>query len=486
MITRLAFYDYDGCLFDSPTPEEGKRVWKEKTGEDWPHKGWWYQADSLNPEIFDLVPYSNVVNNVNKDNADPNTYTVLLTGRMVSMGDDIINILNSHGIHFDDYNFAKKPEELKVERIKGYLGKFPAVNDVVVYDDRDKELVKYKEFKDRLRIFGINFEIQKADKGALTLVESIVIEELEKNYLNEGVNLEKIRNFVVNLKNKGNVITGIMNKLNTVTNVGIKKYLITILLLISFGNKIGHADALVQKVAEKLTYEKFNSVDDFVMKTKELVKQDETLLDIIKPILPTTPGKNPNELTKNEMLKMDLIDGVFELDSDLITQLAGINKNRFTSKYLSRYNKFDDRIESALNNLVKSGERPNMSLIKAIMMIETGMIPRKNRLGFQGFPQTKWKYVQPINKKFGTNFNMKDLYDPERSAQFIHFYLKALEPISYVNNVEDYAASYNWGVGNYKKYLEGKKEMPEETKEYINLAKTMMNKVKNDENTKKS
>ena len=111
MITRLAFYDFDHTLFNSPMPEEGKVIWKQKTGEDWPHKGWWYQADSLNPEIFDLRPYPSVVSKIQKDNADPNTYTVLLTGRMVDMGEDIKKILDSHGISFDDYNFAKKPEE---------------------------------------------------------------------------------------------------------------------------------------------------------------------------------------------------------------------------------------------------------------------------------------------------------------------------------------------------------------------------------------
>ena len=485
MITRLAFYDFDHTLFNSPHPEEGKLIWKEKTGEDWPHKGWWYQADSLNPEVFDLVPYSNVVNDVNKDNADPNTYTVLLTGRMVNMLDDIKNILDSHGIHFDDYNLAKKPEESKVERIKVYLGNFPAVNDVIVYDDRDKELIKFKEFKDRLRIFGVNFEIQKADKGALSLIESKFIEEIEKNSLNEGVNLEKIRIFVSSFKNKGNVFMGIIDKLNNITNTRIKKYLITTMLLLAFGQKIGNADAFINTVAEKLSFEKITSVNDFIFKTKNLVKQDETLLDAIKPLIPQNIIGDPS-LTKNIAVENNLIDAVFKLDQDMINQLAGVNKKRFTSKYLDRYNQFDDKIEGALNSLIEIGERPNMSLIKAIMMIETGMIPRKNSLGFRGFPQTKMKFVRPINKKFGTKFSMKDLDDPEKSAQFIHYYLKALEPLHYVNNIEDYAASYNWGVGNYKKYLEGKKEMPEETKEYINLAKIMLNKVKKDSDEKKS
>lgn len=482
MITKLAFYDFDHTLFNSPHPEEGKLIWKEKTGEDWPHKGWWYEPESINPEVFDMQPYPSVVSKLNRDNADPNTYTVLLTGRMVNMTNEIKAILDSHGIKFDDYNLAKKPEESKVERIKGYLGEFPAANDVVVYDDREKELVKYKDFKERLPIYGIDFEIQKAENGKLSLVESIIFEEIEKKYLNEGVNMEKIRNFVATFKNKDNVVKGIIKKLGTVNNYGLKKYLLTILLLSTFGHKIGNADNVLNSVSEKLTNERFSSVKDFVLKTRGIVKQDETLIDMIKPLIPQDAAPNPDALSKNDMIKMGLIDGVFEVDEDLISKLAGINKNRFTSKYLSRYNSLDDRIEKALHVLRDKGETPNYSLIKAIIMIESGMIPRKNRLGFQGYPQTKWKYVKGINKKFGTDFTMKDLYDPERSAQFIHYYMKALEPLSYINDFEDLAASYNMGVGNYKKYLQGKRKMKKETQDYVALAKTMLNKVKSDEN----
>jgi hypothetical protein len=486
MVKKLAFYDLDGCLINSPTPDEGKIIWKEKTGEDWPHKGWWYEPDSLNTDVFDIKTYPNIVNQLQKDNADPETYTLLLTGRLENMSEQIREILNTHGLHFDDYNFAQKPEEPKTERIKKYLEKFPEANDVVVYDDRDKEIRKFKEFKDKIRIFGIDFEIQQANKGALTLVESMIKEEIEKNFLNEGINLEKIRNFVSMLKNKANVVMRIFDKLKNTTNPITKKYLMAILLFLTFGHKLGRADNLVNSLTDKLIFEEITTFNDFVNTTKKLVKQDETLLQAIKPILPNKfNGKSVNQLTKNDAIRHGLIDGVFEVDKDLMSQLRQINKKRFTSKYLSRYNQFDINIENALYELKEKGENPNMSLIKAIMMIESGMIPRKNWLGFHGFPQTKWKYVKPINKKFGTNFTMDDLYNPDKSAQFIHYYMKALAPLPYVNNFKDFAASYNMGVGNYKKYLEGKRDMSPETKEYVQLTKTIMNHIKQKDNDEK-
>ena len=32
--------------------EEGEKVWKEKTGTDWPYSGWWGRPESIDPEIF--------------------------------------------------------------------------------------------------------------------------------------------------------------------------------------------------------------------------------------------------------------------------------------------------------------------------------------------------------------------------------------------------------------------------------------------------
>jgi len=51
---KLSVFDFDGTLVNSPLPEEGKKEYKEKTGQDWPHAGWWGQPMSLDSEIFDM------------------------------------------------------------------------------------------------------------------------------------------------------------------------------------------------------------------------------------------------------------------------------------------------------------------------------------------------------------------------------------------------------------------------------------------------
>ena len=39
--TKVAFFDFDGTLMNSPTPENGKIIYKEKTGVNYPYEGWW-------------------------------------------------------------------------------------------------------------------------------------------------------------------------------------------------------------------------------------------------------------------------------------------------------------------------------------------------------------------------------------------------------------------------------------------------------------
>ena len=51
---RLICFDFDDTLFHTPLPEEGKKIWKEKTGQEWPHIGWWGKPESIDNEIFEI------------------------------------------------------------------------------------------------------------------------------------------------------------------------------------------------------------------------------------------------------------------------------------------------------------------------------------------------------------------------------------------------------------------------------------------------
>ena len=155
MIKKLSFYDFDGCLVNSPEPEEGKRIYKEKTGNDYPHKGWWGRKESLDVDIFDIKYNQNVYQRYLKDSKNPSTMTILLTNRMDKLSHDVIGLLDELNIKFDDYSFKSGSKE-KVDRIKFYLTIHPNVKIIDIYDDREKELVAFrqlkKEFSDKYQI----------------------------------------------------------------------------------------------------------------------------------------------------------------------------------------------------------------------------------------------------------------------------------------------------------------------------------------------
>ena len=118
------------------------------------------------------------------------------------------------------------------------------------------------------------------------------------------------------------------------------------------------------------------------------------------------------------------------------------------------------------------------------MMIETGMNPTKNSLGYEGFPQTKehiingWKdkkgtFHPGINQKFGTDFTLEQMYDAEKAAEFIHYYMKTVARSDYVDDLKDMIIAYNWGVGNLAKYKRGEKELPQQSSDYVKMVDVM-------------
>lgn len=160
-------------------------------------------------------------------------------------------------------------------------------------------------------------------------------------------------------------------------------------------------------------------------------------------------------------------------DKSFIQTVNNIKPGRLDPKYADRYDQYDEDILRAVDNLDVKGEEADPNLIKAIMLIETGMNPVKNEWGFEGFPQTKEHIVNGINKRYGTSFTMEDMYDAEKAAEFIHYLLKAIQKSSHVNSLEDMIIAYNWGIGNLGKYKRGEQTLAQQPKDYVKMFKAM-------------
>lgn len=152
IITRLAIYDFDGTTIDSGTPEKFKPIYKDKTGKDWPHQGFWGRPESLDMSIFDFKPIPEVKTAFNKEVSNSTTLMVSLTGRRNSLASKVEEILHANGYKFDKYlyNYGSDTLSNKLEQIGNLLKEFPTVRTIAFFDDRNEHVSTFKEYFDNL------------------------------------------------------------------------------------------------------------------------------------------------------------------------------------------------------------------------------------------------------------------------------------------------------------------------------------------------
>lgn len=158
--TKVAFFDFDGTLINSPTPEKGKIIYKEKTGVNYPFEGWWGRGDSLDSDIFDIKPFNKVIKYYNKYINDPDCLICLLTNRIIKLKPFVTKILDNNNLYFDEYLF--KVNDTKIERIEKILEKHKKINHICVFDDDIKEISNFINYANNS---NINFDIYQIING---------------------------------------------------------------------------------------------------------------------------------------------------------------------------------------------------------------------------------------------------------------------------------------------------------------------------------
>lgn len=147
-VNTIAIFDFDQTLMSSPTPENGKIIYKEKTGKDWPHIGWWSKPESLDDTIFDinLIPETKSYYELN--NADKNTLMVMMTGRIPKLSQYVENLLNKNGLKFDMYlyNDGTNTLNFKINSLNKLVSSYPSVKKINMYDDREEHITPFKSW----------------------------------------------------------------------------------------------------------------------------------------------------------------------------------------------------------------------------------------------------------------------------------------------------------------------------------------------------
>lgn len=147
-ITKLAIFDFDGTLVDTELPETGKQIWFKRTGKEWPHVGWWGKEESLDIDIFDnkLIPSVKEAFDIVK--TEPETLSVMLTGRRQPLAFHVDIILKHHGLEFDEqhFNTGGATEVCKMKTIDKLLRRFPDTEDIMIWEDRIAHIHIFHDF----------------------------------------------------------------------------------------------------------------------------------------------------------------------------------------------------------------------------------------------------------------------------------------------------------------------------------------------------
>lgn len=145
-ITRICVWDFDGTLVDTPTPDTGEAEYKQKTGKDWPHKGWWSRPESLDTSIFDMPIIPSVIAAYQSEKQNPQALMVMLTGRLRRLSNEVEKILAMKGLRFDQYLYNNGGNTLqsKIASLDQLLATYQNVKSLAVWDDRTEHVDSFK------------------------------------------------------------------------------------------------------------------------------------------------------------------------------------------------------------------------------------------------------------------------------------------------------------------------------------------------------
>jgi len=163
-ITKLCVIDFDGTLVLSPLPTEGKQIWKNKTGKDWPHRGWWGKGESLDTNVFDIKLNTQVKEIYQEEIKNDSTLMVMLTGRLSKLSNEVENVIKLNEVTFDKYIYNNGGSTLdsKIRSLNQLLQEYPDVVDVLLNDDRLEHIPTFEQWgkeqclSGRLKDFSIN------------------------------------------------------------------------------------------------------------------------------------------------------------------------------------------------------------------------------------------------------------------------------------------------------------------------------------------
>lgn len=156
---KLSVFDFDSTLVNTPFPEDGEK----ETGEKKDHS-WWESKESLDTDVYDMEPNDDVIKDHKKELEDDDTMVVMMTGRKEKIKKHVNSIIDDLRLDFDKrlFNSGGETSKDKMDKMDKILKDDPEIEEVEMWDDRDKHIPKFQKWGDKkvedgeLKKFNIN------------------------------------------------------------------------------------------------------------------------------------------------------------------------------------------------------------------------------------------------------------------------------------------------------------------------------------------
>lgn len=183
----INIFDFDGTIFNSPNPS--REIWDNKmfgklmSSPKQGGYGWYQNIRTLEDKYIKNSTFNDsVVADVRKSMDDPDTVTVLLTGRTTNYSDIIQGIVMEEDLEFDEFGFKPTGEKVttfnfKTDFIKDLIDRYDGI-EVNLWEDRIKHVRRFREW---LELSGIPGVVHFIDNPDSTMED----EELERELVEE-------------------------------------------------------------------------------------------------------------------------------------------------------------------------------------------------------------------------------------------------------------------------------------------------------------
>jgi hypothetical protein len=135
---RIAVFDFDKTLITTCEPEEGRKVWFQKKGNIYPHKGWWSKPETLDTNVFDFDVNKYTLDHYKEETNKENTHVYLATGRLSKLKTEVNNILNKFDLKFKEIycNTGGETIDFKKDLFESLIKLHSNTIEFVIYEDR--------------------------------------------------------------------------------------------------------------------------------------------------------------------------------------------------------------------------------------------------------------------------------------------------------------------------------------------------------------